>query len=94
MHLLELEEKSCGLVSCLEVDGFPKSCVQLHLQLCHFLADRLQLVLELSDLLLHPRRRYAEHLLRLIELHVEEGVPDFVAGRGPSACIPLCVVKP
>jgi diacylglycerol kinase family enzyme len=39
-------------IACFEVDSFPKSCVQLHLELCHFPADGTQLVLEFLNLFL------------------------------------------
>lgn len=71
--------------SCLEIDGFPKSCVQLDLQLRHFFADGAHLLLEFPDLLLYPCRRQAEQFLRLRERKVEEGLPNLVSARG-SAC--------
>ena len=71
-------KRRSGLSSRLEVDAAAEPCIQVHLELRHLVPQRAEPVLKGRDVLLSLRIRSRQHLLRLLEGDVEEGVADLV----------------
>jgi len=66
-------------VSSLQIDLLSEACVQVDLELRHLLADRAHLIFEGRNVVVESRRRRLEHLLRLLQWHVEESVANLVS---------------
>lgn len=70
---------SPAAVSSLQIDLLSEPRVQVDLELRHLLADRAHLIFEGRNVVVESRRRRLEHLLRLLQGHVEESVTNLVS---------------